>query len=115
VYVPYCTGDAQLGNATTEYAPGLTIQHKGYVNGTAALDYLVATFPDATNIGVAGLSAGAAATPLYAGLVSDRLPDARITVLADGTALPRPTPSAAVSPPPGARARPSRPGPRTPA
>jgi hypothetical protein len=32
---------------------------------------------------VAGVSAGAAPTPLYAGLVSDRLPDAEITVLAD--------------------------------
>jgi Pectinacetylesterase len=85
VYVPYCTGDAHLGNATTEYTPGLTIQHRGYVNGTAALDHLAATFPDATEVVVAGVSAGAAATPLYAGLVSDRLPDADITVLSDGT------------------------------
>jgi hypothetical protein len=85
VYVPYCTGDAHLGNATTKYAPGLTIQHKGYVNGTAALDHLAATFPGATDVVVAGVSAGAAATPLYAGLVADRLPNARITVLSDGT------------------------------
>jgi hypothetical protein len=85
VYVPYCTGDAHLGNATTEYAPDLTIQHKGYVNGTAALDHLAATFPGATDVVVAGVSAGAAATPLYAGLVTDRLPNARVTVLADGT------------------------------
>jgi hypothetical protein len=85
VYVPYCTADAHLGTATTEYAPGLTIQHKGYVNGTAALEHLAATFPEATDVVVAGLSAGAAATPLYAGLVSDRLHDARITVLADGS------------------------------
>ena len=33
VYVPYCTGDVHIGNATTEYAPGLTVHHKGYVNG----------------------------------------------------------------------------------
>jgi hypothetical protein len=85
VFVPYCTGDGHLGNATTEYAPDLTVHHKGYVNGTAALDYLAATFPDVTEVVVAGVSAGAAATPLYAGLVSDRLPDAEITVLADGT------------------------------
>jgi Pectinacetylesterase len=85
VYVPYCTGDGHLGNATTEYAPGLTIQHKGYVNGTAALDHLAVTFPDATEIVVAGVSAGAFATPVYGGLVSDRLPDADITVLADGS------------------------------
>jgi Pectinacetylesterase len=85
VFVPYCTGDVHLGDATTEYAPGLTIQHKGYVNGTAALDQLVATFPGATDVVVMGESAGSVAAPLYAGLVSDRLPDAGITVLANGS------------------------------
>jgi Pectinacetylesterase len=85
VYVPYCTGDVHLGNTTTKYAPGLTVRHKGYVNGTAALDHLTATFPDATNVAVIGESAGSVAAPLYAGLASDRLPKARITVLADGS------------------------------
>jgi Pectinacetylesterase len=74
VFVPYCTGDVHIGNATTEYAAGLTIQHKGYVNGTAALDHLAATFPGATDVVVMGESAGSVASPLYAGLVSDRLP-----------------------------------------
>lgn len=85
VYVPYCTGDVHLGNTTTEYAPGLTVQHKGYVNGAAALDHLAATFPGATEVVVVGESAGSIASPLYGGLVSDRLPNARITVLADGS------------------------------
>jgi hypothetical protein len=85
VYVPYCTGDVHIGNNTTEYAPGLTVHHKGYVNGTAALARLVATFPGATEVVVVGESAGSVAAPLYAGLVSDRLPDASITVLADGS------------------------------
>jgi hypothetical protein len=85
VVVPYCTGDVHIGNATTEYTADLTIQHKGYVNGTAALDHLAATFPGATDVVVMGESAGSIASPLYAGLVSDRLPDAEITVLADGS------------------------------
>ena len=85
VFVPYCTGDVHIGDTTTEYAPGLTVQHKGYVNGTAALDHLAATFPGATDVVVIGESAGSVAAPLYAGLVSDRLPEARITVLADGS------------------------------
>jgi hypothetical protein len=80
VYVPYCTADVFIGNAATEYAPGLTVQHKGYVNGTAALDHLVATFPDVTEVVVVGESAGSVAAPLYAALLSDRLADARITV-----------------------------------
>jgi len=85
VYVPYCTGDVHLGNTTTKYAPGLTVRHKGYINATAALHYMTATFPHATNLAVIGESAGSVAAPLYAGLVSDRLPKARITVLADGS------------------------------
>jgi len=85
VFVPYCTGDVHLGNATTDYGSGLSIQHKGFVNGTAALDHLGATFPDATDVVVMGESAGSVAAPLYGGLVSDRLPDAAITVLADGS------------------------------
>jgi hypothetical protein len=85
VYVPYCTGDVHIGNAATDYGDGLTVQHKGYVNGTAALDELVARFPDAEQVLVAGESAGSVPTPLYAGLVSDRLPDATITVMADGS------------------------------
>jgi hypothetical protein len=68
-----------------DYEPGLTIQHKGYVNGTAALDHLAATFPSATEVVVMGESAGSVAAPRYAGLVSDRLPDARITVVANGS------------------------------
>ena len=74
-----------IGNTTTEHAPGLTVQHKGYVNGTAALDHLAATFPDATDVVIIGESAGSIPAPLYAALVSDRLPDARLTVLADSS------------------------------
>jgi hypothetical protein len=85
VYVPYCTGDVHLGNATTEYAPGEVIHHVGAVNAAAALAYLAETYPDATDVLVAGESAGAAPTPLYAGELSDLLPGARITVLADGS------------------------------
>ena len=85
MYVPYCTGDVHLGNTTTEYAAGLTVHHNGFVNGTAALDYVAANASGATAVVVAGESAGSIAAPLYAGLVSDRLPDARLTVFADGS------------------------------
>jgi len=85
VYVPYCTGDVHIGNATTDYGDGVVINHKGYVNGNAALDELVARFPSATQVVVTGESAGSVPTPLYAGLVGDRLPDADLVVLADGS------------------------------
>jgi hypothetical protein len=85
VFVPYCTGDVHLGDLSREYSPELTVEHVGYVNGTAALGYLAEHFPDAEQVVVVGESAGAVASPVYAGLVSDALPDARVTVFADGS------------------------------
>ena len=85
VYVPYCTGDVHIGNATTDYGDGVVVEHKGFVNGNAALATLVERFPDATEIVVAGESAGSVPSPLYAGLTADEYPEARITVLADGS------------------------------
>ena len=85
IYVPYCTGDVHIGDATTAYSPELTVQHKGAVNAAAALDYLATTFPDAQHVVVTGESAGGVPTPLYAGELSDLLPDADIVVLADSS------------------------------
>lgn len=85
VYVPYCTGDVHLGHQVHEYGPGLSINHLGGVNAEAAVEHLLATFPDATQVLVTGESAGSIPSPLYAGLVADGLPDADITVLADGS------------------------------
>ena len=38
IYVPACTGDAHLGDVTRKYSPRLTVEHNGFVNGTAALN-----------------------------------------------------------------------------
>lgn len=85
VYVPYCTGDVHLGDITREYSPDLKVEHNGFVNGATALANLTETYPDAGQVVVIGLSAGSVAAPVYAGLVSDALPDAQITVLADSS------------------------------
>lgn len=85
VFVPYCTGDVHIGNTEHDYGGGVVIQHKGYVNGTNALSTTLERYPDAAEIVVAGESAGSVPSPLYAGLASDLFPDARITVLADGS------------------------------
>jgi hypothetical protein len=85
VFVPYCTGDVHIGNTTTDYGNGVVVQHKGFVNGSTALNAMATLFPDATELVVTGESAGSVPTPLYAGMASDLLPDARITVLADGS------------------------------
>jgi len=85
VYVPYCTGDAHLGNKTTTYAPDLVVEHRGQPNSLIALDHLTTAFPDLTEIVVAGSSAGSIPTPLFAGLAADAYPDARIVTLADSS------------------------------
>ncbi len=85
VFAPYCTGDVHLGNTTRDYGPELTVQHKGSVNATTALNDLVAQFPDAEQLVVTGESAGSLPTPLYAGVAQDLMPNAEITVLADGS------------------------------
>ena len=50
-----------------------------------ALDHLLERYPDAQELIVSGVSAGSVPTPLYAALAADRLPDARITTLGDGS------------------------------
>jgi hypothetical protein len=80
VYVPSCTGDAHLGDVTRKYSPRLTVEHNGFVNGTAALSYLAEHYPDAKHVVVVGKTVGSVAAPIYGGLASDLLPDARVTV-----------------------------------
>jgi Pectinacetylesterase len=80
IYVPLCTGDLYLGDVTREYSPKLTVEHNGFVNGTAALDYLSEHYPDAAQVVVLGKTAGSVAAPVYGGLVADLLPDAQVTV-----------------------------------
>lgn len=80
LFVGSCTGDAYLGNASKKYSSKLTVEHRGYVNGTAALDYLAQHYPKATQVVVIGKTAGSVAAPIYGGLVADRLPNAKVTV-----------------------------------
>jgi hypothetical protein len=82
VLVPSCTGDVHLGDVTREYSPDLTVEHNGFVNGTAALSYLAEHYPDAAQVVVVGKSVGSVAAPIYGGLVADLLPYAQVTVFA---------------------------------
>lgn len=85
VFVPYCTGDLHLGSTTHDYGGGVVVEHRGGVNGRAALEATAAAFPDAREVVVAGSSAGSAGAPLYAGIAHDLLPEAAVTLLADSS------------------------------
>lgn len=80
LYVSSCTGDAHLGNSTQKYSAQLTVEHHGYVNGTAAVDYLAAQYPNATQVVVIGKTAGSVAAPIYGGLIADKMPKAKVIV-----------------------------------
>jgi hypothetical protein len=80
LYVPSCTGDVHLGDATHEYSPRLTVEHNGFVNGAAALSYLAEHYPEAAQVVVVGKTDGSIAAPVYGGLAADLLPDAQVTV-----------------------------------
>ena len=85
IYVASCTGDVDLGDVTREYSTELTVEHNGFVNGTAALDYLAGHYPDAAQVVVIGNTGGSVAAPVYGGLVADLLPDAQVTVFGAGS------------------------------
>ena len=80
-----CTGDVDLGDVTREYSAELTVEHNGFVNGTAALNYLAEHYPDAAQVVVVGNTGGSVAAPIYGGLVADLLPDAQVTVFGGGS------------------------------
>jgi hypothetical protein len=84
VFVPYCTGDVHLGNRTATYTePRLPLHHNGFNNAMAALRWTFANIPSPQSIFVAGGSAGAMASPFYAGRIAEHYKDARVVQLGD--------------------------------
>ncbi len=83
VYVPYCTGDVHAGDSVQAYTATRTVFHKGAKNLDAFLARLVATFPDARRVFLAGSSAGAFGAQLNYPRVAAAFPHAEVHVLAD--------------------------------
>ena len=57
VYVPYCSGDVFSGDSVGTFG-NVERQFRGYVNMGLFLERIVPTFPDATQVVLAGMSAG---------------------------------------------------------
>ncbi len=92
VLVPYCTGDVHIGNAETTYetpasrsreAGSVTIQHRGFVNASAVLDWTFENVPEPETVFVTGCSAGAIPSPFYTQFIAEAYPAARIEQLGD--------------------------------
>ena len=92
VFVPYCTGDVHLGSRTVEYVTSGTasraphyfsIRHRGGANADAALAWAFSAVPHPSVVVVAGSSAGAVPSPVFAERAARRYPDARVVQLGD--------------------------------
>jgi hypothetical protein len=86
VVVTYCTGDSHIGARRVTYGKGdssFSIEHKGYRNATAVLEWAFRHYPTAKSVLVTGSSAGAVAAPFYAGSIARRYANARVSVLGD--------------------------------
>jgi hypothetical protein len=84
VFVPYCTGDVHLGNRVAKYRSyQAEFHHNGFNNAMSALRWTFANVASPQSVFVAGGSAGAMASPFYAGRVAEHYKDARVIQLGD--------------------------------
>ena len=83
VFVSYCTCDIHYGDATQEYAEGLTIEHRGYHNSQIAEKWAREHFYDPEVVFVTGSSAGAYGAWFNGALLHEVWPASQIHVLAD--------------------------------
>lgn len=83
VFVPYCTADVHVGDATVEYMNGLEIQHNGFKNTAATLDWVYGNFDAPAEIIVTGSSAGAYGAIYHAPFIIDQYPEARVVQFGD--------------------------------
>ncbi len=91
VFVPYCTGDVHIGGGDYTYAFAVdgeeretVINHRGYENSMAVLNWVFENIEAPETVVVTGSSAGSIPSPLYAGIVAEQYPDASIYQLGDG-------------------------------
>ncbi len=87
LYVPSCTGDLHAGDSTQTYrsadGPTVTINHRGYANASAALDWIFQRVPRPERVVVTGCSAGSVGSILHAPRIIERYSTARVAQLGD--------------------------------
>jgi hypothetical protein len=96
VFIPSTTGDVHWGDARHVYRSGsrsVTIEHRGFVDGMAAVSWAVKNVPAPSTVLVAGCSAGSIGSAAFAPYVAERYPRARIAQLGDSLAFAWPRPS----------------------
>jgi len=72
LFIPICTGDAGLGNRTTQYSDEVVINHFGFVNSFSAIEWVLNQFEavNANKIITTGTQYGGLASLVYSFLVA---------------------------------------------
>jgi len=87
IFVPYCTADCHLGDSDIEYLTGtdkeIVIRHNGYSNAMSVVEWLFNKIKEPDIVFVTGLSAGAMPSPLYAGIIAEKYPQAHVIQIGD--------------------------------
>ncbi|MBZ0291294.1 MAG: pectinacetylesterase family protein, partial [Anaerolineae bacterium] len=84
VFIPYCTADVFTGNRSVTYGDDLTIEHRGYVNTQAVLNWAYEQFPQPSQVLVTGSSAGALGAIFHAADIMAHYADVPVIQLGDG-------------------------------
>ncbi|GAA6735217.1 hypothetical protein Thermus77359_04420 [Thermus oshimai] len=82
IFVPYCTGDLHVGQATVDYG-GFRVHHQGARNALAVLEYLFRNHPQAERVFVTGCSAGAYGAVFWADKVLSTYKNAQVALCGD--------------------------------
>ncbi|HJX61151.1 MAG TPA: pectin acetylesterase-family hydrolase [Dehalococcoidia bacterium] len=89
VFVPYCTADIHWGNQSATYhwsGADHIINHKGFTNVSAVLDWIQANFEEPEKLLVTGCSAGAYGSVMGAAHLHNLYPDTPLYQLGDSGA-----------------------------
>lgn len=82
VYIPYCTGDLHFGDNDTMVGGQMRTFH-GYNNVEIYLQRILATWPNAEHVVLAGESAGGFGAALNYAHVSEKFPNLKVTLIDD--------------------------------
>jgi hypothetical protein len=91
VYVPECTADFAWGDNVVDYpatatAPAITIRHKGFVNASAAMQWIYDNFNAPEQIAVLGSSGGGNAALMHSAYLRKHYENTRNIYVADSSA-----------------------------
>jgi hypothetical protein len=83
VFVPSCTGDADIGSRISDYGDGVEIYHYGFVNMRAVLDLLDQWPEQPDSLFVAGCSSGSVGSVIATPYLIERYPDVPLVQFGD--------------------------------